>query len=320
MRVHHHNNLYAQELLLQLMKDVHVSHSVHAHEVEIWVAPLAVYLTCALCFDLFRDVLLIGGDRLEKAVCGNVPRLDGQHGGGERAGFLDLQSLAGWQEYPSTYSRLAEAKACRGIGLEGAIRQAKNTNGTSEGRRTWQTLLTATAFPAGDFDDENASRSISAKRKAAALGVREQSWKFAVERVHRLSADLHPTEVAKKGLYWFLPRTKRSDAASEELNLLMRQYWHSDEVSRASGNLASRDMWKASKSPGAEIHPRRQLTEPGGGDAVYAKFPMWADYRSYKSRQGGEFADPGRTLFLSTQCKGLTLPIMEQCASKIHSH
>ena len=99
----------------------------------------------------------------------------------------------------------------------------------------------------------------------------------------------------------------------------MRQYWHTDKVSRATGNSADRDMWKASKSPTAERHPRRQLIEVGGGDAVYAKFLKWADYKSFKERQRPGFTDPGRTLFLSTPCKCLTLPVVEQCACKIHS-
>lgn len=100
---------------------------------------------------------------------------------------------------------------------------------------------------------------------------------------------------------------------------LMRQFWHTDDVSRATGNSADRDMWKPSKSSTAEAHPRRQLTEVGGGDAVYSKFLQWPVYRSFGSRQGDNFADPGRTLFLSTRCKCLTLPVMEQCACKIHS-
>ncbi|CAB1109151.1 unnamed protein product [Ectocarpus sp. CCAP 1310/34] len=99
----------------------------------------------------------------------------------------------------------------------------------------------------------------------------------------------------------------------------MRQYWHTDEVSRQHGNSAERDMWKASKSPTAHRHPRRQLTEPGGGDAVYAKFLNWASYKSFKERQSDDFTDPGRTLFLSTRYKCLVLPAMEQCACKIHS-
>ena len=99
----------------------------------------------------------------------------------------------------------------------------------------------------------------------------------------------------------------------------MRQYWHTDEVSRAIGNTADRDVWKVFKSPNAERHPRRQLIEAGRGDAVNEKFLQWTDYRSFKLRQGPDFTDPCHTVFLSTRCKCLTLPAMEQCACKIHS-
>lgn len=212
--------------------------------------------------------------------------------------------------------RELEVSASTATSLELALQQAQKQRRTTEGHRTFQTILTAAAF--GEADDDGDS-STSGRRRAAALGVNEKAFNFAAARAKKLMADLSPAEAIKNGVYWFWPRAKRSDAASDELVLLMRQYWHSDEVSRATGNSADRDMWKASKSPTAERHPRRQLTEPGGGDAVYAKFLKWAEYRSFKARQGDDFTDPGRSLFLSTRCKCLILPAMEQCACKIHS-
>ncbi|CAB1110387.1 unnamed protein product [Ectocarpus sp. CCAP 1310/34] len=188
--------------------------------------------------------------------------------------------------------------------------------GTKEGSRTFHTILTAAAF---SVDDVDGAPSVSARRRAAALGVREQAFNFAAERAKKLLSDLQPTEATKRCVYWFWPRAKQSNAASEELLELMRQYWHTDEVSRQHGNSAERDMWKESKSLTAHRHPRRQLTEPGGGEAVYAKFLNWASYKSFKERQSDNFTDPGRTLFLSTRCKCLVLPAMEQCACKIHS-
>ncbi|CAB1110804.1 unnamed protein product [Ectocarpus sp. CCAP 1310/34] len=211
--------------------------------------------------------------------------------------------------------RELEAKASTAVSLERVIEQAQMQRRTIEGRHTLQTILTAAAFPV----DVDGAPSISARRRAAVLGVQERAFTFAAERAKKLLSDLHPTEVIKRGVYWFWPRAKRSDAASEELLELMRQYRHTDEVSRQHCNSAERDMWKASKSPTAHRHPRRQLAEPGGGDAVYAKFLNWASYKSFKERQSEDFADPGRTLFLSTRCKCLVLPAMEQCACKIHS-
>ncbi|CAM9836298.1 unnamed protein product [Pylaiella littoralis] len=93
------------------------------------------------------------------------------------------------------------------------------------------------------------------RRKAAAMGVRENAWCYAVKRAKQLQADLHPMEAIKKGVYWFWPRAKRRDATSEELMELMRQYWHDDEVSRATGNSGDRDTWKESKSPTNRLPP-----------------------------------------------------------------
>lgn len=46
-----------------------------------------------------------------------------------------------------------EAKASVAVSLGRALEQAKKRNKTNEGNRTWQTLLTAAAFPAGDDEE-----------------------------------------------------------------------------------------------------------------------------------------------------------------------
>lgn len=105
-------------------------------------------------------------------------------------------------------NRELEAQARIGVSVQRAIEQAQKQHSTTEGRRTWQTLLTAVAF--GDEGE-----STSAKRKAATIGVREHTFNFAVDRVKRLRADLHPSEAMKRGAYWFWPRAKKSNAASD---------------------------------------------------------------------------------------------------------
>ena len=144
-------------------------------------------------------------------------------------------SAAGGQAPASAADILREvrdlkAKAEVGVALERAIEMAKKHNKTNEGRRSWQTLLTAAAFRRPVNDDQEAEEeeeepaSMSSKRKAGALGVREWAWSYAVKRVKQLQADLHPREAIKKCVYWFWPRTQRSDATSEKLMELMRQY------------------------------------------------------------------------------------------------
>ncbi|CAM9723184.1 unnamed protein product [Ectocarpus sp. 12 AP-2014] len=101
--------------------------------------------------------------------------------------------------------RELEAKASTVGSLERAIEKAQKQRRTNEGSRTLQTILTAAAFP---VDDVEAS-SISVRRRAATLGVREHAFKFAAERAKKLLSDLHPTEAIKRGVYWFWPRATK---------------------------------------------------------------------------------------------------------------
>lgn len=90
------------------------------------------------------------------------------------------------------------------VSLERPVEEAHKQNGANEGSRTWQTLLTAAAFPAGDdVGDDEEALPLSTQRKAAALGVRKESFNVVVARVKRLKADLNPTAVIKAGAYWF---------------------------------------------------------------------------------------------------------------------
>lgn len=212
------------------------------------------------------------------------------------------------QRFEITYLHAALATA-----IKGALRNATIINHTNKGSALWQTLLTAAAH-----DDGDEPSTVTGKRKADFLEVRQNAFSAARQRARQLQAELTPDDAIAAGTYWYKPWTRRRDAASPELLLIMRQCWHVDEMSRATGNSAERDFW-SSKAANAERHPRRQLTEPGGGHAVYAKFLQWADYRSFKAQQDSDFTDPGRTLFLSTRCKCLTLPAIEQCCCKIHS-
>ena len=94
-------------------------------------------------------------------------------------------------------NRELEAMARLGVSLKRAIHQAQKQHSTTEGRRTWQTLVTVAAFR----DDEEGDSKVSATRKAAAIGIRQQTFLFAVDRAKRLRADLHPDEAID--VYWF---------------------------------------------------------------------------------------------------------------------
>lgn len=59
------------------------------------------------------------------------------------------------------------------------------------------------------------------------------------------------------------------------------------------------------------------------GEAVFSKFVDWHDYinfkRMWRSEKGEDTKDPGRTLFIWTQCKCLTAHETDPCACKIHT-
>ncbi|CAB1097448.1 unnamed protein product [Ectocarpus sp. CCAP 1310/34] len=139
-----------------------------------------------------------------------------------------------------THKRLRglEDKVSTAASLERAIGQTRKQRRTKEGSRTLQTILNAAAFPVDGVDEVP---SLSAARRAKALGIRQHAFNSAVERAKNSLSDLDPTEAIKRGVYWFWPRAKQSNAASEELLELMRQYWHTDEPG-GGGAVASR--WK----------------------------------------------------------------------------
>ena len=95
----------------------------------------------------------------------------------------------------------------------------------------------------------------------------------------------------------------------------MQQFRQPPEISRSSEN--SRDIFRESKSPTANTHPRQQLIVEGGGEAVFSQFLEWPEFINLKniwnSEKREDMKDPGRTLFLSTRCRCLTAPKTDQC-------
>lgn len=80
------------------------------------------------------------------------------------------------------------------------------------------------------------SEGVSSARQAASLGIRPQTFRDAEERMKNARHDLPPAEAVAQGAYVYNERKTRSDATSEELVVLMRRFWHGDDVSRATGN------------------------------------------------------------------------------------
>lgn len=189
----------------------------------------------------------------------------------------------------------ASRKALAGAAIQGR---------TNDGRGVLQTLITAAAF------DGDGPVRVSSKRKAEILGIHPANLTAGRKRAKALRPDLPPAVAMDQGAFWFQPRAKRSDETPPELVALMKRFWHTDGVSRASGN--SKDVYRESKSADAVTHARRRLAVQGGGEAVFPMFSEWPDYvdfkRAWKLEKGEDIKDPGRTLFLSTRCKCITTP------------
>lgn len=111
-----------------------------------------------------------------------------------------------------------------------SVRSLRENAQSDVGRRTYQAALSVLVGTG------ERSEGVSSARRAASLGIRPQTFRDAEGRMKSARHDLPPAEAVAQGAYVYNERKTRSDATSEELVVLMRQFWHSDDVSRATGN------------------------------------------------------------------------------------
>ncbi|CAM9281710.1 unnamed protein product [Laminaria digitata] len=230
-------------------------------------------------------------------------------------GFLRLMESHGMKGAAKLRQERQEGRELQAA-MKSALADAKVHGRTVEGRRAFQTILTAAAYDAGGGKDASvrdgyrpSTNPVTAKRMAEILDVHPDFFSVARKRAKRLRADIPPSAAINEGAYWYQPRLRRCDAASPELMQMMERFWHTEGVSRPSRDpYEEEDLFRGPDSPGYVDHPRRELVLPRGGEAVYAKFLGWAEYLRFKGGQAEDFTDPGRTLFLSTRCKCLAVP------------
>lgn len=129
----------------------------------------------------------------------------------------------------------------------GAMKRGSKSN---TGRIAYNTVLAAVAgagehtcdpahpcspaarCPPGQPRDAAASLTARAER----LGVRPNTYRQAHVRMHNANLSIPPKEALDEGRYlWTKPKT-RSDATDERVVDLATRYWHSDDISRASGD------------------------------------------------------------------------------------
>lgn len=171
---------------------------------------------------------------------------------------------------------------------------------TRIGRQTYQTVLSAVAGTG-----EHAF-GVPLETRAERLGVRRTMFLEARGRMQHARHDIHPSAALAADSYVYVAPKTRRNATSQELQAMMRQYWHRDDVSRESGEPTDEDAWRESNARDVPSHPRRQLIVEGGWIEVYRSFLLWPLYLAYKMGQGEGFTDPGRRVFMATRCPCLS--------------
>lgn len=167
--------------------------------------------------------------------------------------YLNRKGVPAARELQQQQEESQQMQAASRAALKDAARFAR----TTEGRKSWQTLLTAHAYDGG-----GGASTVPDFRKAEILGVHPSQFSAARQRARSLQPTLPPAAALDQNAYWYQPRARRSDATPPVLVQLMKEFWHNGEVSRLTGN--SRHIFRESKSPDAETHPRRQLMVEGG--------------------------------------------------------
>ncbi|CAM9790519.1 unnamed protein product, partial [Ectocarpus sp. 6 AP-2014] len=202
--------------------------------------------------------------------------------------------------------------------LRASLQALKRHHTSNIGRIAYTTALAATAAagagahtcdPAdpcrpGERCDSVERGGVSLAERARSLEIRCKTFAEARSRMHNTNHDLAPEKALADGCYMYSERKKtRSDATNPEVMALARLYWHSDDVSRPTGN---GEICNESKKSDAPSHPRKQLKHKG--DDVWGMFLKSQQYLALKAKLLGkvsEFTDPGRTKFLSTRCASL---------------
>lgn len=145
-------------------------------------------------------------------------------------------------------ARVAEVNAANTGALRASLQLLKRHSHTTIGRIAYTTVLAAAAG-AGEHSCEDPSKchpgkrcrpvepgGISWARRADSLGIRRETFDEARVRMHNTDHDVTPQQAVGEGCYIHSERKTRSDVTHPEVTACMKVYWHSDDVSRATGN------------------------------------------------------------------------------------
>lgn len=77
---------------------------------------------------------------------------------------------------------------------------------------------------------------VGLSQRADSLGVRRETFTDARVRMHNTDHDVVSQQAVTEGCYIHSGRKTRSDVTKPEVTALASVYWHSDDISCATGN------------------------------------------------------------------------------------
>lgn len=124
--------------------------------------------------------------------------------------FFKERGVAAAHELQKQRKETRDARDAREIlsATTKALAAASAQGRTDEGRRTFQTLLTAAASRGMD------SQRYRPNARPSSSAFTATTWRTPASAFARLRPDLAPMEAMHEGAYWFEPRSKRSDAVT----------------------------------------------------------------------------------------------------------
>lgn len=90
--------------------------------------------------------------------------------------------------------------------------------------------------PADRCDAAEPLDGVSLTQRAESLGVRINTFRKAHVRMHNTNHSIPPPQALEDGCYCWAKRKVRIDATNSRVLDMGTRFWHSDDVSRASGD------------------------------------------------------------------------------------
>lgn len=162
----------------------------------------------------------------------------------------ELGEMVGGQNLAAEATRKAAIHEENTRAMAASLVALKHHAKTTIGRNTYNAVLAAVAG-AGEHTCNPAlpcnpthrcppaapgHPAVSLAARAESLGVRDGTFREARARMHGVNLSVPPQQAVEQGRYLWSYRNTRNDATDQCVLDLARRFWHSDDISRASGN------------------------------------------------------------------------------------